>query len=89
MTNNKIRDGIFSIIKTFFMGNIISGGGVITMVSFITKKDNYLRCYKQEEIRDELNNMQQDGLIILFKEDSTGAELIGLTEKGKNIIRQD
>lgn len=87
MTNNKIRDGIFSIIKHF--KNNIGNNGFIPMASFDSKINEYLGQYTRQEIGDELNNMQQDGLIILFKEDSTGAELIGLTEKGKNIIRQD
>lgn len=84
MTNNKIRDGIFSIIKHF--KNNIGNNGFIPMASFDLKINEYLGQYTRQEIGDELDKMCQEGLI--FFPENTGLSYggISLTPKGKNII---
>ena len=84
MTNNKIRDGIFSIIKHF--KNNIGNNGFIPMASFDLKINEYLGQYTRQEIGDELTKMCQEGLI--FFPENTGLIHggISLTTEGKNII---
>lgn len=84
MTNNKIRDGIFSIIKHF--KNNIGNNGFIPMDSFDSKMNKYLGQYTRQEIGDELTKMCQEGLI--FFPENTGRINggISLTPEGKNII---
>ncbi|UTC75778.1 formylglycine-generating enzyme family protein [Treponema sp. OMZ 792] len=84
MVNNKLRDGIFLIIREF--KNNIGNNNFIPMTSFDSKISKYLGQYSREEIGSELEKMQQEGLIFFRKDSGLAHGGISLTTEGRDII---